>query len=104
MTGPKERHAQVKTRKIRGAIRPVAGRREIFAAARSIGVRSGWKAVTIRAVAQQLGYTSPLLYEHFRDKQEILTELAIDGQVSLSRNWRQNMLSANELYEILIWS
>jgi len=94
----------VKTRKIRGAIRPVAGRREIFAAARSIGVRSGWKAVTIRAVAQQLGYTSPLLYEHFRDKQEILTELAIDGQVSLSRNWRQNMLSANELYEILIWS
>ena len=94
----------MKTRKIRGAIRPVAGRREIFAAARSIGVRSGWKAVTIRAVAQQLGYTSPLLYEHFRDKQEILTELAIDGQVSLSRNWRQNMLSANELYEILIWS
>jgi len=75
----------VKTRKIRGAIRPVAGRREIFAAARSIGVRSGWKAVTIRAVAQQLGYTSPLLYEHFRDKQEILTELAIEGQVSLAR-------------------
>jgi len=75
----------VKTRKIRGAIRPVAGRREIFAAARSIGVRSGWKAVTIRAVAQQLGYTSPLLYEHFRDKQEILTELAIEGQVSLAK-------------------
>ena len=74
----------MKTRKIRGAIRPVAGRREIFAAARSIGVRSGWKAVTIREVAQQLGYTSPLLYEHFRDKQEILTELAIEGQVSLA--------------------
>ena len=31
-----------------------------------------------------LGYTSPLLYEHFRDKQEILTELAIEGQVSLA--------------------
>jgi AcrR family transcriptional regulator len=45
----------------------------------------GWKAVTIRSVAQQLGYTSPLLYEHFRDKQEILTELAIEGQVVLAR-------------------
>ena len=45
----------------------------------------GWKAVTIRAVAQQLGYTSPLLYEHFQDKQEILTELAIEGQVALAR-------------------
>jgi AcrR family transcriptional regulator len=45
----------------------------------------GWKAVTIRAVAQQLGYTSPLLYEHFQDKQEILTELAMEGQVVLAR-------------------
>jgi len=45
----------------------------------------GWKAVTIRAVAQQLGYTSPLLYEHFRDKQELLTELAIEGQTALAK-------------------
>jgi AcrR family transcriptional regulator len=72
------------TRKHRGAVRPVAGRQEILDAARSIGIRSGWKAVTIRAVAQQLGYSSPLLYEHFRDKQELLTELAIEGQVSLA--------------------
>jgi AcrR family transcriptional regulator len=75
----------VKTRKTRGTIRPVAGRAEILAAARSIGIRTGWKAVTIRAVAQQLGYTSPLLYEHFRDKQEILTELAIEGQDALAK-------------------
>ena len=72
------------TRKHRGAVRPVAGRQEILDAARSIGIRAGWKAVTIRAVAQQLGYSSPLLYEHFRDKQELLTELAIDGQNSLA--------------------
>lgn len=71
-------------RKHRGAIRPIAGRKEILGAARSIGIRFGWKAVTIRAVAQQLGYSSPLLYEHFRDKQELLTELAIEGQVSLA--------------------
>ncbi|HEY6347013.1 MAG TPA: TetR/AcrR family transcriptional regulator [Bryobacteraceae bacterium] len=78
--------AQAKTRKSRGTIRPIAGRPEILAAARSIGIRMGWKAVTIRAVAQQLGYTSPLLYEHFRDKQEILTELAIEGQVALAKD------------------
>ena len=76
----------VKTRKSRGTIRPVAGRTEILAAARSIGLRIGWKAVTIRAVAQRLGYTSPLLYEHFRDKEEILTELAIEGQISLAKD------------------
>src|SRR6516162_3510973 len=77
--------AETKTRESRGAIRPVAGRPEILAAARSIGIRMGWKAVTIRAVAQQLGYTSPLLYEHFRDKQELLTELAIESQVALAK-------------------
>ena len=73
----------MKTRKSRGTIRPVAGRQEILSAARSIGIRMGWKAVTIRAVAQHLGYTSPLLYEYFRDKQEILTELAVESQVTL---------------------
>jgi AcrR family transcriptional regulator len=75
----------VKTRKRRGAIRRVPGRTEILAAARSIGIRMGWKAVTIRAVAQHLGYTSPLLYEHFRDKEELLTELAIEGQAALAK-------------------
>src|SRR5215472_12004666 len=76
---------EVKTRKRQGTNRPVPGRVEILAAARSIGIRMGWKAVTIRAVAQQLGYTSPLLYEHFRDKQEILTELAIESQLALAK-------------------
>lgn len=40
---------------IHGALRPVAGREEILTAVRLIGVREGWKAVTIRAVARTLG-------------------------------------------------
>jgi AcrR family transcriptional regulator len=63
----------------RGRKRPVAGREEILSAARAIGVRKGWEAVTIRSVAQKLGYTSPLLYEHFRDKQDLLTQLAVEA-------------------------
>jgi AcrR family transcriptional regulator len=68
-----------KTRKRRGKKRPVAGREEILDAARAIGVREGWKAATIRSVAQELGYTSPLLYEHFRDKEDLLTQIAVDA-------------------------
>jgi AcrR family transcriptional regulator len=74
-----------KTRRSRGALRPIAGREQILAAARAIGVQKGWKAVTIRAVAQGLGYTSPLLYEHFRDKEDVLTQLAIEGQLCLAK-------------------
>lgn len=63
----------------RGKKRPVAGREEILAAARAIGIGEGWKAVTIRAVAEKLGYASPLLYEHFRDKEDLLTQIAVDA-------------------------
>lgn len=69
----------MKTRLRRGKRRPIAGRQEILAAARAIGARDGWKAVTIRSVAQKLGYASPLLYEHFRDKEDLLTQIAADG-------------------------
>jgi AcrR family transcriptional regulator len=68
-----------KTRMSRGKRRPVAGREEILSAARAIGVREGWKAVTIRSVAQELGYASPLLYEHFRDKEDLLTQIAVEA-------------------------
>ena len=68
-----------------GKLRPVAGREQILEAARAIGVSDGWSAVTIRAVAARLGYTAPLLYEHFRDKGDILTQLAVAGQVCLER-------------------
>jgi AcrR family transcriptional regulator len=68
-----------KTRMSRGKRRPVAEREEILSAARALGVREGWKAVTIRSVAQELGYASPLLYEHFRDKEDLLTQIAVDA-------------------------
>lgn len=82
---------EVKTRRSHGAIRPVAGRHQILAAASSIGRRLGWKAVTIRAVAQQLGYTAPLLYQHFQDKRDLLTELALEGQLGLARELRREL-------------
>jgi AcrR family transcriptional regulator len=86
--------AERKTRRSRGALRPIAGREQILAAARAIGVRKGWKAVTIRAVAQRLGYTSPLLYEHFRGKEDLLTQLAIEGQHCLAKELARDLPKA----------
>ena len=83
----------VKTRMSRGKRRPVAGREEILAAARSIGIRQGWKAVTIRSVAERLGYTSPLLYEHFRDKEDLLTQIAVVAQGQLETRLTEKLPS-----------
>lgn len=66
-------------------MRPVAGKDEILSAARAIGEREGWNAVTIRSVAQKLGYTSPLLYEHFRGKQDLLTRIALEAIALLEK-------------------
>jgi AcrR family transcriptional regulator len=77
-------------------------REQILAAARSIGVRMGWKAVTIRAVARRLGYTSPLLYEHFRDKEDILTQLAIEGQLCLAKELAKELPKAPDAAVLLM--
>ena len=75
----------------RGKRRPVAGREEILAAARAIGQREGWRAVTIRSVAQALGYASPLLYEHFRDKEDLLTQIAVEAIALLERKLTEDL-------------
>ena len=83
--------AERKTRMSRGGKRSMAGRDQILSAARAIGVRDGWRAVTIRAVARKLGYSSPLLYEHFRNKEDLLTRIAVEGLVLLDRKLTENL-------------
>ena len=80
-----------KTRMSRGKKRPVAGREDILSVARAIGVRDGWRAVTIRSVARELGYASPLLYEHFCDKEELLTQIAVEGIALLETRLTENL-------------
>lgn len=81
------------TRMSRGKRRPIAGRKEILAAARAIGVGEGWSRVTIRSVAEKLGYASPLIYEHFRDKEDLLTHLAVDALAQLEARLAENLPS-----------
>jgi AcrR family transcriptional regulator len=79
----------------RGRRRRVAGREEILAAARAIGVREGWTAVTIRSVAKELGYASPLLYEHFRDKEDLLTQIAVNALGQLEARLAEKLPSGH---------
>ena len=36
----------------------------------------GYEAVTLRAIAQEIGYTHAVIYQHFPDKAHILSELS----------------------------
>lgn len=47
----------------------------ILDAARRLFVQHGYEAVSLRKIAETIGYTAPALYTHFSDKSELLAEL-----------------------------
>jgi AcrR family transcriptional regulator len=50
-------------------------RRRILEAARTMFVRNGYEATTMRAIAKEVEYTPTAIYHHFKNKDALLTEL-----------------------------
>ena len=71
--------------------RRVAERRQqILDAARAVAEAEGWAAVTSRRLADAIGYTQPVLYQHFPGgKTEIMRTVALTGFAELSAATRE---------------
>ena len=54
-------------------------------AARRIAEQEGWSGVTVRRLADEIGYSQPVLYGHFENRDAILAAVAIDGFGELGR-------------------
>lgn len=54
-------------------------RQRIMDTALNIAVSEGWDAVTIRKIAEVIEYTPPIVYEHFKNKEDLFSELALMG-------------------------
>jgi AcrR family transcriptional regulator len=54
----------------------VETRQRILEAAREMFVQLGYEATTMRAIAERIEYTATAIYHHFRNKEELLMELA----------------------------
>ncbi len=52
-----------------------ATRHKILDAARTLFVRQGYEATTMRAIAEEVEYTPTAIYHHFRNKNALLVEL-----------------------------
>ncbi|MCX6309949.1 MAG: TetR/AcrR family transcriptional regulator [Bacteroidia bacterium] len=50
-------------------------RNAMLAAALSIAEKEGWHALTIRKIADAIEYTAPIVYEHFANKEELISEI-----------------------------
>ena len=56
----------------------------IISAARTLAETEGWDAVTTRRLAEHIGYSQPVLYSHFRGKDEIVGAVALEGFAELT--------------------
>jgi AcrR family transcriptional regulator len=51
----------------------------IVRTARELAETEGWEAVTTRRLAEQVDYSQPVLYGHFKNMDAIATAVALDG-------------------------
>jgi AcrR family transcriptional regulator len=66
-----------------------ATREQILDAARELFAASGYEAVSMRKIAERVGYSAPALYLHFTDKQALVRELCLVDFLSLSQAMRE---------------
>lgn len=59
-------------------------REAILEAAKTIVLKEGWQAVSIRKIADAIGYSLPVVYNHFESKDAILEEFVKQGFDMLS--------------------
>ncbi|HZC65367.1 MAG TPA: helix-turn-helix domain-containing protein, partial [Candidatus Dormibacteraeota bacterium] len=57
------------------------------AAASKMFAERGYEAVTLRAIAKEIGYTHAVIYQHFPDKWHILAELSSETIGLLIQNF-----------------
>ncbi|GIM92239.1 TetR/AcrR family transcriptional regulator [Paractinoplanes toevensis] len=68
--------------------------RLIVGAARELAEAEGWDAVTTRRLAEQIEYSQPVLYSHFKGKDAIMAAVAVEGFAELAAELRTARTSA----------
>jgi AcrR family transcriptional regulator len=61
----------------------------IVTAARELLETEGWDAVTTRRLAEQVEYSQPVLYSHFKGKDAIMAAVAVEGFADLAADLRK---------------
>lgn len=54
-------------------------RLHILEVAKEIAAADGWQNVTIRKICDKIGYSAPVIYQHFENKEDLLQSLRVVG-------------------------
>ena len=71
-------------------------RKSILKAALDIAISDGWEAVTIRKIANAIEYTPPIVYEYFKNKEDLLNELVLEGHRKLHKGYESAIKSSTK--------
>ncbi|WP_406319649.1 TetR/AcrR family transcriptional regulator [Streptosporangium sp. NBC_01639] len=70
--------------------------RLIVTTARELAEAEGWDAVTTRRLAEEIEYSQPVLYSHFKGKDAIMAAVAVEGCAELAAELHTVRTSAND--------
>jgi AcrR family transcriptional regulator len=70
--------------------------RLIITAARELAESEGWDAVTTRRLAEEIEYSQPVLYSHFKGKDAIMAAVAVEGFADIAAELRVARASATD--------
>jgi AcrR family transcriptional regulator len=72
--------------KLSATIQKADLREEILNAAREMFVREGYANVSMRKIAEKIGYSPTAIYLHFKDKNDLLHQICEESFARLARN------------------
>jgi len=70
-------------------------RDKILCTATTIIEQEGWKGLNLRKLAETIDYTAPIIYEYFRNKEDLILEIIKEGFLTLG-NLLKEEKSKNE--------
>jgi AcrR family transcriptional regulator len=74
-------------------------RKQLLAVATKIFARHGYNAATTHAIADAAGITEPILYRHFKSKQELFVAIARQMSQQTLDHWRKLIADVSNPYE-----
>jgi AcrR family transcriptional regulator len=69
---------------------------DILLAAISFANEYGWEGVTMRRISERIEYTLPVIYTHFKSKDEIIQTVASDGFKQLATTLKDSIKSGSK--------
>ena len=76
-------------------------KKKIIAAALDVAAEHGWDAVTLDAIAQNVGVTKPALYGYFKNREALLREVVLDVVQNIRTGLEKIFTQDNDIHLII---